>query len=601
MTGRIGATYRLQLGPDLSFTDVAERVDYLARLGIECLYCSPIAEAVPGSTHGYDVTDPTRLRAELGGDAGFSALGSAAAAAGLAVMIDIVPNHLSTSVDGPWWRDVLRLGEQSEFAEVFDIDWASGGGKVLVPLIDRPIDEAVKSNMVRIDDSEGGEPLVHVGEMTLPITAGTVRDGEDVLEVLAAQPYRLVDWHDRTQRNYRRFFDIDGLVGVRVERTEVFRRTHALVARLVEEGLVNSLRVDHIDGLADPGAYLQQLAELTGGIPVVVEKILTGDERLRSSWPVVGTTGYEVIDDIAGALIDPDGFDRLAGAAEAEGQRPVEVCTTTGRRIAAEGPFAVDIERAARRLGVDGRELAAVTARMPYYRTYLDGGPVHTDDAVALSMASIGEHAEAVAIREACADPDRLEGVLAWQQLTGAVMAKGVEDTAWYRLPGRLALCEVGGDPARPRGDAIERLHRRAASRATGVHGGLVPSTTHDTKHSGDARARLYVLSELAVGFEAALDRFRDLLNRELHASSTLGAEHSGAEHSGAEHSGAEHSGAESSTLGIEIVASESRLLAQTVLSVLPVEAHPEQYDDLCERVSQAMIKSTREAKLHSS
>lgn len=571
MSGGLGATYRVQLGPDLGFDAVAAHVDYFAALGVESLYCSPVQEAVPGSTHGYDGTDPSRVRAELGGREGFGRLGRCLSDAGIGCVVDIVPNHLSTWPGGPWWRDVLEHGEESLYAEVFDVDWDAGAGKVALPLLDRPLHDALAARTVTLEPVTG---VLRVGDVTLPIRGGVVRAGDEVMEVLAAQSYRLVDWHDRADRNYRRFFDVDGLVGVRVERPEVFARTHGLIGQLVSEGLVTAVRVDHVDGLADPARYLQRLDQLTGGLPVVVEKILTGDERLRDSWCVAGTTGYEVMDDIGGALVDPAGLERLAAASADEGEHPVALCTAEARRLVARTSFPTELRRLAAGFAVDEGQLVTATTHLPVYRTYLDGDPVHPDDAAAIAVATAGD----AGLRAHLAGPAVDAATMAWQQITGAVMAKGVEDTAWYRLPGRLAFCEVGGDPERSRRDGVERLHSRAAIRAADGRAGLVPTSTHDTKHSGDARARLYALTELTVAFEAGLGRFRSLIRDAVPPLATASKHGDGGDPG----------------------AAESRRMAQSLLAVLPT-TRPAPEVALTERVGAATVKAAREAKLRTS
>lgn len=569
----LGATYRLQLGPEMGFAEASGRLDHLVALGVETLYCSPVAEAVPGSAHGYDGTDPTALRVELGGAAGFGALSSACEERELGLCVDLVPNHLATWPGGRWWRRLLAEGPAGELSEVFDVAWTapggSGAGKVLLPLLDRPLPEALAAGLVRLGRRRG-EAVVLVGGDDLPLAGGPAREGEDVAEVLEAQHYRLVDWHDKTARNYRRFFDIDGLVGVRVEREDVFDLTHGLVVELAARGRISALRVDHVDGLREPAAYLERLRAATG-LPVVVEKILTGDEQLRRHWPVAGTTGYEVIDDVGGALVDPEGHAALVAAGRADGDPAVGEATVRARALVVRASFPGEIARLAGALSLEAEALAATLARLPVYRTYLapgarapSGVEVTAEDRGVLEAAGgTPERDGAVA---ALLDPANLPATLAAQQLMGAVMAKGVEDTAWYRLSGPLAFCEVGGDPGRDRRDGPDRLHRRAGERAAGGRAGLVPSSTHDTKRSGDVRARLYALSGLAAGFEAGLGAFRRALRDELGPGGPAGE------------------------------APVTRLLAETALAVLPCEGVG---DDLAARVAGAVVKGAREAKVH--
>jgi len=518
----LGATYRLQLRPGNGFAEAAGIVPYLARLGIETLYLSPVAEAVPKSAHGYDGTDPTRLRAELGGEPGYDALVSACARHGLGICIDVVPNHLAAWPGGGWWRQLLEHGPDGPMAGVFDVDWEAGDGKVVLPLLDRPLVDAIGIGLVRMGRRDG-EPVVLVGEADLPVRPGS--GAADVSVTLRRQHYRLADFHDPAGRNYRRFFDIDGLAGVRVEDPAVRARTHGLVVDLARSGRVSALRVDHVDGLRSPSSYLAWLVEQTG-VPVVVEKILTGDERLREDWPVEGTTGYETIDDVGGVLVDPHGFDRLVAAGREEGDADVSELTVKTRRLVADRSFSNEIGRAAGRLGVAAGALRDVLVRLGRYRTYLEapGGPRPDapvglalrreldETAVWRSLRSPAGTDEQDEVIDLLLTPGHRDEALRLQQLSGALMAKGVEDTAWYRLAGPLPFCEVGGDPARPRAGAPDRWHERAAARATAAEGGLVPGTTHDTKRAQDVRSRLYALSEMAGPFDTGLRALRAAL-----------------------------------------------------------------------------------------
>ena len=315
------------------------------------------------------------------------------------------------------------------------------------------------------------------GRLTSPLltSGGAARARQDLATVPSAQHYRLADWHNRADRNYRRFFDIDGLVGVRVEQPEVFARPHRLVAALAAAGRISAVRVDHVDGLLEPRAYLRRLAAATG-LPIVVEKILTGDERLHTGWPVAGTTGYEVIDDIGGALVAPDGHAALVGAGRAEGDPAVAEATLDARRLVVATSFTGEVHRLAGALDVAAAALADTLVRLPVSRTYLPAlGPdpsgrarldVTAEDLAALAAARGTPERDAVVA--ALVDPARRPAALATQQLMGAVMAKGVEDTAWYRLSGPLAFFEVGGDPGRDRRDGVGRLPPQEADQGTG-------------------------------------------------------------------------------------------------------------------------------------
>ncbi|NYV76019.1 alpha-amylase family glycosyl hydrolase, partial [Streptomyces sp. UH6] len=294
------STYRLQLQPGFPFAAAEVAVPHLAALGVSHLHLSPVLEAVPGSTHGYDVTDPARVREELGGEEGLRSLSRAARAQGLGLVVDIVPNHMAMVPrhNRPLW-EVLRKGPGSPYASWFDIDWEAGGGRTLLPVLGGPLGAELPH--LRVD----GEVLRY-HDHAFPLRDGT--EGLPLPELLDAQWYRLGWWRlARTELGYRRFFTVSELIGVRVEDPEVFDATHGKILQLLEEGVVDGLRIDHPDGLADPGAYLRRLEKATGGRWTVVEKILAEDERLPESWPVAGTTGYDALRRLDAVLTDPAG------------------------------------------------------------------------------------------------------------------------------------------------------------------------------------------------------------------------------------------------------------------------------------------------------
>lgn len=278
------ATYRLQLQPAFPFGAAAAAVPYLASLGVSHLHLSPVLEAVPGSGHGYDVVDHARVREELGGEEGLRALARTARAHGLGLVVDIVPNHMAMSPrhNRALW-EVLREGPKSPYARWFDIDWEAQGGKVLLPVLGHPLGE-------ELDRLEVDGEVLRYYDHVFPLREGTA--GLPLPELLDAQFYRPAWWRlARTELNYRRFFSISELIGVRVEEPEVFDATHAKILQLLHEGVIDGLRIDHPDGLADPDGYLRQLHEATGGRWTVVEKILSDGEHLPASWPVAGDHG----------------------------------------------------------------------------------------------------------------------------------------------------------------------------------------------------------------------------------------------------------------------------------------------------------------------
>jgi len=280
------ATYRVQLQPAFPFAAAEEIVPYAASLGVSHLHLSPVLEAVPGSAHGYDVTDHGRVRQELGGEEGLRRLSRTARAHGLGLIADIVPNHMAvparTELNRPLW-EVLRDGRASRFARWFDIDWEAGGGRVLLPVLGGPLADELPA--LTVEDG-----ALCYGEHRFPLAAGTA--GLPLPALLEAQHYRLAWWRlARTELNYRRFFTVSGLIGLRVEDPEVFEATHATMLRLLAEGVIEGLRVDHPDGLADPGGYLRRLRERADGAWIVTEKILGAGEQLPAAGPVAGGTG----------------------------------------------------------------------------------------------------------------------------------------------------------------------------------------------------------------------------------------------------------------------------------------------------------------------
>ena len=504
------STYRLQFGPHLSFADAAALVPYLASLGAGAVYASPLLQAMPGSTHGYDVADPTRVSEQLGGEPGRRALVAAVRAYGLALVVDIVPNHLGVAVPAanPAWWDLLRNGPGSAYAPWFDI---TGWPLRLPVLADSP--DALADLRV-----EGDELRYH--EHAFPLAPGTATAGA-AQQVHQAQHYRLVSW--RADLSYRRFFAVSELAGVRVEDPAVFAATHGEVLRWVGEGEVDGLRVDHPDGLSDPAGYTRRLREHAPEAWIIVEKILEPGEELPASWPVEGTTGYDALAEVDGVLVDPAGeapFTTLD--TELTGVRTdwaqlvydckLDVATTMLgselRRLAALAPEIPDAAEA----------LAQVLACFPVYRSYLapdnpTQGAEHLDQALDAARRRLSELGPALSALAARLRNPGDELTARFQQTSGAVMAKAVEDTAYYRWTRFVALNEVGGDPARF-GLDVDAFHAAAARRAEIAPHGMTTLSTHDTKRAVDVRARLAVLSELPDLWAGAVREFTELVEQ---------------------------------------------------------------------------------------
>ncbi|QYN20600.1 malto-oligosyltrehalose synthase [Amycolatopsis sp. DSM 110486] len=502
------STYRVQLRPEFTFTDAAGIVDYLRALGAGALYASPVLDATTGSAHGYDVVDPTRARPELGGEEARQVLVARLRSAGLKLVVDIVPNHMSVEVPklNRWWWDVLRHGQASEYAGFFDIDWSHG--KVLLPVLGE--DAAVAE--LTVDRSGDDDELVYY-DHRFPIAPGT---GEGTpQEVHARQHYELVGWRrGNAELNYRRFFDITNLAAVTVEKAEVFAETHGEVLRWVADGDVAGLRVDHPDGLADPGGYLRRLRAGAPDAWLVVEKILHPGEALPQSWPVDGTTGYDALNEITGVFVDPAAkpvFTRLVG--ELGGRTDYLAVEEEARRLVTDRILVAEVHRIAGL--VEGIEpdaaraaVAEVMIAFGVYRSYLPEGTAEWTGAVERARSRRPDLGEALTAldTQVRAEPG---GELATrvQQTSGMVVAKGTEDTTFYRFTRFAALNEVGGDPDRF-GRGVAEFHELAAGRAAGRPASMTTLTTHDTKRSEDTRARQAALSELAEEFGAAVRRW---------------------------------------------------------------------------------------------
>jgi (1->4)-alpha-D-glucan 1-alpha-D-glucosylmutase len=515
------STYRLQIREGFSLFRAADVADYLRDLGADWLYLSPLLAAEHGSDHGYDVVDHTVIDPARGGEDGLAAASAAARALGLGVLIDIVPNHMgvATPAANAWWWDVLTHGRESLYAEAFDIDWEFGGGRLRIPVLgDGSLDDLA---------IVGGE--LHYFDNRYPIAPGTALDGASAMEVHSRQHYELINWRRAdAELNYRRFFAVNSLAGIRVEVPWVFDESHVEIVRWFTDGLADGLRVDHPDGLADPSGYLDSLAAATGGGYLLVEKILEGDEQLPASWATAGTTGYEALATIDRVLVDPagrDAFDALDSRLRnsAEPVSWLELIHGTKRAIA-DGILRSEVLRLERDLGKTVEEvvsdegvaisptadaIAELLACFPVYRSYLPLGADRLAAAAELARRHRPELAgEIDALLPMLSDPEH-PAAIRFQQTSGMVMAKGVEDTAFYRYTRLGSLTEVGADPAEFSIDVAE-FHRRQQLRHATLPDALTSLSTHDTKRGEDVRARISVLAEIPLEWETALDALRD-------------------------------------------------------------------------------------------
>jgi (1->4)-alpha-D-glucan 1-alpha-D-glucosylmutase len=517
------STYRLQITADFDLDAALGVLPYLDELGVCWIYLSPLLEAHPGSTHGYDVVDPTRVDPARGGADALRRLADAAHDRGMGVVVDIVPNHVgieSPATNG-WWWDVLQHGRASRFADFFDIDWTAGGGKVVVPVVgDDDLDEDGTIAHLQVVDG-----MLGYHDHRFPIAPGSAGDDEDPQVVHGRQHYRLAHWRAADHHlNYRRFFAVNTLAGVRIEDRDVFEATHAEIGRWFDEGLVDGLRVDHPDGLRHPAAYFDALAVLTGGAWVVVEKILEPGEQLPQRWATAGTTGYDVLGLIDRVLVDPAGErtlgeldDRLRG-----GVTPWPEMVRDNKRDVASTILNAEVRRIARELA---RELDAeptdewrsdveavlveLFAAFPVYRSYLPDGREHLERAAAAVRADRPDLAAALDLVLPVLGDRVRAPALRFQQTSGMVMAKGVEDRAFYRWSRLTSLNEVGADPDRFAAAPAD-FHAAMARRQEEWPVAMTTLSTHDTKRSEDVRARISVLAEEPDWWASTVDELLD-------------------------------------------------------------------------------------------
>jgi len=545
-------TYRMQLSKDFPFAAAAACADYLAGLGVSHLYCSPVLQAAAGTTHGYDVVDPTRINEELGGEAGFRSMVAALHERGIGVLIDIVPNHMATSGRAsPWWWDILKRGRASRYASYFDIDWEPAvwtvKGKVLLGVLEDRYGRELEAGKLTLE-RQGAESVVRYHDNVFPVAPESL-DGVDVdavttdLDALDAllqrQHYRLSFWRTAQEElNYRRFFTIDTLVGLRVELEEVLEDSHRLVFDLVADGSVSGLRIDHVDGLRAPQAYLDKLRAAAPNAYIVVEKILEYGEALPESFPVQGTTGYDFMAHMDGLFVDSENEEAMTALYHAytgEPHRYADVVQTSKHEnmttelspdLERMASLLVDIceryrlqrDRTRRELKEAIQEVAAV---LPVYRIYVRPGAASIADRERVAAA-----VEEAKHRRPDIDADLLgfigelmlmqhegekesEFAARFQQFTPAVMAKGVEDTAFYRYNRLISLNEVGGDPGRF-GRPVEAFHEFCGHIAATWPATMLTLSTHDTKRSADVRARLHLLSEMPAEWDTAVRRWAE-------------------------------------------------------------------------------------------
>jgi (1->4)-alpha-D-glucan 1-alpha-D-glucosylmutase len=666
-----GATYRIQFNADFTFQDARKIVPYLAELGITDIYSSPLLRPRQGSTHGYDIVDASQLNPALGTADDFTELHGALDARDMGLLLDIVPNHMAASHENSWWMSVLENGPQSRYLHFFDIDWRDD--KVLLPILGKPYGDALEDGELKLGFDEEGfflayfdkrfpiapqsyhlvlrecveslpaeGPAIEVRDLVqnenliansrflkdtlwrvheqsadfrdaLDGTVARFNGDFDLLDrLIAAQWYRLAYWRMASETiNYRRFFDVTDLIGLKVENPEVFELRNRVILDLIAERKITGLRIDHIDGLYDPVNYLTKL-QLRLGDPtteeqeqfyVVVEKILEHGEVLPPSFRCAGTTGYDFLDTANTVFVDPAGVGQLGELYESftgvttsyedlvyERKKQVIDQMFYGeiRALGAHLAQLAVADRNARDFSPSEllSALVELTACLPVYRTYVREVPVTESDAACIDAAVVEARRRAVHVdsrlydfveRVLRVDPPHyiererekwLEFVMRWQQFTGRVMAKGVEDTAFYNYNRLISLNEVGGEPGRGSDfDPVAELHARNTRIAADWPHTMNATSTHDTKRSEDVRARISVLSEMPEVWARELRKW-SRVNAGLKTSSTPDA-------------------------------NEELHIYQTLLGVWPLDASEEA--GVPERMAAYLEKASREAKTHSS
>jgi (1->4)-alpha-D-glucan 1-alpha-D-glucosylmutase len=707
------STYRLQFNAGFTFEAAAGIVDYLHALGISHCYASSYFTAVPGSTHGYDVADPTRLNPEIGDERTYGAWVDALRARGMGHIVDVVPNHMGIARSAnPWWQDVLENGASSRYAAVFDIDWKplkpELEHKVLLPVLGDTYGAVLERQEIQLEYQNGAfraryydsvfpiapgtyDRILGLGKQSLLRDIGEESDegleflsiltairhlpGRQVIdeeqlaerdrekevikrrlaaltsrcprvlehienavtalngnkgrshsfdgldELLSAQPYRLAYWRVAAEEiNYRRFFDINELAAIRMEDPAVFERVHAFVFDLLKRGCIDGLRIDHVDGLFDPGDYLQRLQLRARevrpdlhvedrGVYLVVEKIL-GEEEELPGWPVEGTTGYDFLVKINGLFVDRrneravnEVYERFARLG-----MPFREIAYRGKQLVLRVSMAGELNVLGHRLNIFSERnrhyrdftlnsltqaMREIIACFPVYRTYVNEreADVSAQDRQAIERAvreakrrnpnrpaAVYDFVRDLLLKKAdyipeSARDEHMRFVGKFQQVTSPVTAKGIEDTALYIYNRLVSLNEVGGEPDHF-GVTPERLHAWMARRAERWPHGLSATSTHDTKRSEDVRARLNVLSELPGAWKQAASRWarfnrrgRSMIDEQSYPSRN-----------------------------------EEYLLYQTLLGTWPLEAmNSAEERDYRDRIVAYMHKAMREAKVYTS
>ena len=532
------STYRIQLSPEFGFNQANELLPYLDFLGITDVYLSPILQAAPGSNHGYDVVDHSRISTDLGGEDAFVALSESIHRANMGLVVDVVPNHMAFPT--PLYHNrqiwsVLRYGRESPYVKWFDIETEE---PVLLPILGAPIGKVLTEGQLEVQDLQVSDTQLEPQQVLryfnhiFPLAEGTADLPLEVL--LEKQNYRLAHWEITNEElNYRRFFDIGSLVGLRVEDPEVFQATHTKILEMVNRGLIDGLRIDHSDGLADPAEYFSRLHEATDGIWIVTEKILAENEDLPAAWKVAGTTGYDCSYRLGQLSVNPQAIvplgilmEEITGDALTDYSKKVK----QSKHEVLSGPLRTELNRLAKlahtvcssdiRLRDTTMKsltdcLTELIVAMDRYRTYfVQGQPLDSasedtlNQAGAIARDNLPEkqhdtleillallEGKSVGAERLTEMKELAQLQVSFQQVCGATMAKGVEDTTFYRWTHLSELCEVGGNPGRF-GMTPDDFHSWAQLMQSNWPVGMTSLSTHDSKRSEDVRAQMSVITQ---------------------------------------------------------------------------------------------------------
>ncbi|WP_344827604.1 malto-oligosyltrehalose synthase [Rurimicrobium arvi] len=617
------STYRIQFHKAFGFSDLESIIPYLQELGIKSIYASPIFKAVPGSTHGYDVTDANLINPEIGTLEQLYAISSKLGEAGISWIQDIVPNHMALHTDNSWLYDVLQNGVQSQYAHYFDIDWnhPHAQAKLMLPILETTADDTIGQGKLKLavngtmfqlccgdwmlPVSQAGADMITAAAKESMLAGGHAamlpqlnEDTTFLRQLLGVQHYQLVSGQDTDHTiNYRRFFTINGLIGMNMQDELVFADYHRLIGTLCDDGIFRGLRVDHVDGLADPSAYLFHLREMVGDeLYIVVEKILQQHEQICRHWPVEGTTGYDFLAVVNNLFTTGDQrqwqqyYNRLSGIAE-----DPELIRLSKKRLILEQYMQGEVENLVRLAKDEFPEMPAiadaelkeaVTAMLvycPVYKYYAYRFPLEGEyeqqlrqilsdagQAVPEAKTGISWLQELFFSETGSHEASYSQKLLAFyqrcMQFTGPLMAKGVEDTMMYTYNNMIAHNEVGDD-ATAFGISTEAFHSFMKRRVIDTPLAMNATATHDTKRGEDARARLNTLTESAPQW---FDQVQSWMRRQ-----------------------------EELFAGKLPDANDCYLVFQTLFATFPADGALT--DNYRERMHEFLVKALREAKEHGS